>query len=127
MQNISIKAGTSATISLTPKIGDSPATASQLAGVTVYVFFVYQFTNKVYGNPYALTAGSDYDGKLTINLSPSETIEMLGTAESNQKYELQFAMKDAEGNIIADSEDSNILVNIIRWEAGSWLQQNASE
>lgn len=127
MQNIEIKAGTSATISLTPKIGDSPATASQLAGVTVYVFFVYQFTNKIYGEPYALTAGSNYDGKLTINLSPSDTIAMLGTAESNQKYELQFAIKTSDGEVISEDKDSNVLVNIIRWEAGTWLHQNATK
>lgn len=123
MQNISIKSGTSAKISLSPKINDVVATASQLSGVTIYVFFIYQFTNKVYKEPYALTAGSGYNGKLTINLTPQDTIEMLGTAEENQKFELQFAIKNANGDIIAEEKDSSILINIVRWEAGQWLNQ----
>lgn len=123
MQNIEIKSGTSAKISLSPKINDVVATASQLSGVTIYVFFIYQFTNKVYKEPYALTAGSGYNGKLTINLTPQDTIEMLGTAEENQKFELQFAIKNANGDIIAEEKDSSILINIVRWEAGQWLNQ----
>lgn len=126
MQNISIKSGTSAKISISPKINDDIATSSQLAGITLYVFFVYQFTNKVYGSPYILTAGPDYDitQKMTISLSPSDTIEMLGNAEENQKYEIQFAIKNANGDIIAEEKDSSIVINIVRWEAGQWLHQN---
>ena len=127
MQNISIKAGTSAVISITPKINNTPvASAGALAGVSIYVFFVYQFTNKVYKEPYELTS-EDFDnstGKMTINLTPSDTIEMLGNAEENQKYELQFAIKTADGNVIAEEKNSGVIVNIIRWEAGSWLHQN---
>ena len=93
-----------------------------MAGVTIYVFFVYQFTNKVYKQPYVLTSGN-----LTINLTPNDTIEMLGNASENQKYELQFAVKDANGNIIADGEDTGVVINIIRWEAGKWLHENATE
>lgn len=119
MQNISIKSGTSAKISITPKINGEIATAEQLAGMTVYVFFVYQFTNKVYGTPYELTSGN-----MTINLAPADTIDMLGSAEENQKFELQFAIKTASGNIIAEEKDSNLCINIIRWEAGQWLQEN---
>ena len=122
MQNISIKAGTSASISISPKIHGEAATPSQMAGVTIYVFFVYQFTNKVYKQPYVLTSGN-----LTINLTPNDTIEMLGNASENQKYELQFAVKDANGNIIADGEDTGVVINIIRWEAGKWLHENATE
>ena len=99
------------------------ATASQLAGVSIYVFFVYQFTNKIYKTPYVLTAGSSYNGKLTINLTPNETIAMLGNAEENQKFEIQFAIKNADGDIIAEEKDSSILINITRWEAGQWLHQ----
>ena len=127
MQNISIKSGTSAKISITPKINGTVATAEQLKDVTVYVFFVYQFTNKVYGEPYKLTAGSDYSTtkKLTISLTPEKTIDMLGNASENQKYEIQFAIKDADGNVIAEDADSSIVVNIIKWEAGQWLNQNS--
>jgi hypothetical protein len=127
MHNISIKSGTSAKISITPKINGTVATAEQLKDVTVYVFFVYQFTNKVYGEPYELTAGSDYSTtkKLTISLTPEKTIEMLGNASENQKYEIQFAIKDADGNVIAEDADSSIVVNIIKWEAGQWLNQNS--
>ena len=113
MQNIEIKSGTSAKISITPKIQGVPATAEQLAGVTVYVFFVYQFTNKVYGDPYALTAGN-----MEIELTPKNTIDMLGNASENQKFELQFAIKNADGDVIADDKDSGLLINIVRWEAG---------
>lgn len=122
MQNISIKSGTSAKITISPKIGGVAATADQLIGVTIYVFFVYQFTNKVYDKPYKLTASN-----LTINLTPSDTIEMLGNAEENQKFELQFAIKNADGDIIAEEKDSNIVINIIRWEAGQWLHQSLTE
>ena len=122
MQNISIKSGTSAKISISPKINDAVATASQLSGVTVYVFFIYQFTNKVYKR-YAFTAGSGYNGKFTINLTPEDTVEMLGNADENQKFELQFAIKDSNGDVIAEEKDSSILINIIRWEAGQWLIQ----
>lgn len=129
MQNISIKSGTSAKISISPKIDGVVATAAQLSGVTIYVFFVHQFTDKVYGQPYALTAGSDYNTtkKLTITLSPEETIEMLGNAEENQKFEIQFAIKTADGDIIAEERDSSIVINIIRWEAGQWLYQKSTE
>lgn len=120
MQNITIKAGTSARISVTPKINDEIATTAQLAGVTIYVFFVHQFTNKIYGEPYELTSGN-----LTINLTPSETIAMLGGAEENQKFEIQFAIKTADGDIIAEEKDSSILINIVRWEAGEWLNQDS--
>lgn len=122
MQNITIKAGTSARISVTPKINDEIATTAQLAGVTIYVFFVHQFTNKIYGEPYELTSGN-----LTINLTPSETIAMLGGAEENQKFEIQFAIKTADGDIIAEEKDSSILINIVRWEAGEWLNQGSQE
>lgn len=121
MQNISIKSGTSAKISLSPKINGVDATAEQLAGVTIYVFFVYQFTNKIYGRPYSLTAGD-----MVINLTPNDTIEMLGNAEENQKFEIQFAIKNAEGDIMSEEKDSSIVVNIIRWEAGQWLHQNSA-
>ena len=92
--------------------------------MTIYVFFVYQFTNKVYKSPYALTAGSGYNGTLNITLSPNDTVEMLGNAEENQKFELQFAIKNASGDVIAEEKDSSILINITRWEAGQWLNQN---
>lgn len=120
MQNISIKSGTSAKISITPKINGVEATASQLAGVTIYVFFVYQFTNKVYGTPYELTADN-----LTISLAPGDTVEMLGNAEENQRFEIQFAIKNSDGDIIAEEKDSSVVINIIRWEAGQWLYQNS--
>ena len=120
MHNIEIKSGTSAKITITPKVKGVVATAEQLAGVKIYVFFVYQFTNKIYDNkPYTLEAG-----KLTIDLSPENTVSMLGNAAENQKFELQFAIKDADGNVIAEDNDSNIVINIIRWEAGQWLQTN---
>lgn len=119
MQNIDIKAGTSAKINITPKINGVAATSEQLAGVIVYVFFVHQFTNKIYGEPYQLTTGSGY----TINLTSAKTIEMLGNAEENQKFEIQFAIKTASGDIVAEETDSNIRINIIRWEAGEWLNQ----
>lgn len=129
MQNIEIKSGTSAKISISPKINGVPATAIELVGVTIYVFFVYQFTNKVYGEPYALTADSDYDstGTLTISLSPDDTIAMLGNAAENQKYELQFAIKTAGGDIIAEEKDSSVVINITRWEAGQWLNQKSGK
>lgn len=119
MQTINIKSGTSASFAITPKIGDAAATADQLSGVTIYVFFVYQFTNKVYGTPYALTSNN-----LTINLTPEQTVTMLGSAEENQKFDIQFAIKDSEGNILAESGEngSGLTINIIRWEAGLWLQ-----
>jgi hypothetical protein len=122
MQNIEIKAGTSGKITISPKIKGSAATAQQLYGVTIYVFFVYQFTNKIYGVPYELTANN-----LTINLTPADTIAMLGNAAENQKYELQFAIKNADGEILAEDKDSSILVNIIKWEAGQWLYQNLTK
>lgn len=121
MQNIEIKSGTSAKISITPKIQGVPATAEQLAGVTIYVFFVYQFTNKVYGTPKQLTAGS-----MDIVLNPADTIAMLGNAAENQKYEVQFAIKNASGDVLADDKDSGILINIVRWEAGQWINENSN-
>jgi hypothetical protein len=122
MQNIEIKSGTNAKISIIPKIGGIEATSEQLAGVTIYVFFVYQFTNKIYGNPYKLTSGN-----LTIDLSPADTIAMLGAAEENQKFEIQFAIKSPDGEVLAEDKDSNLVVNIIRWEAGQWLNQESKE
>lgn len=119
MHNITIKSGTSARISITPKIGGIEATAEQLAGVVVYVFFVYQFTHKVYDKPYELTTSSGFN----INLTPSDTIEMLGNASENQKFEIQFAIKNSDGDIIAEEKDPSIVVNIIRWEAGQWLHR----
>lgn len=125
MQTIDIKSGTSANISITPKINDVAATAEQLAGVTIYVFFVYRLTNKVYGTPFQLTANSNYNStkKLTISLTPAQTIAMLGSASENQSFELQFAIKTSDGNIIAEEKDSNVVINITRWEAGQWLNQ----
>lgn len=129
MQSIDIKSGTSAKISITPKIEGSVATAEQLAGVTIYVFFVYQFTNKIYGDPYKLTAGSDYaeTQKMSLILTPEKTIEMLGNASENQKFEIQFAIKNADGDVVAEDNNSGIVVNIIRWEAGQWLHQESME
>lgn len=122
MQYISIKSGSSAKISISPKINDILATSQQLAGVTIYVFFVHQYTNKVYKQPYALSANN-----LVINLTPKDTIEMLGNAEENQRFEIQFAIKNASGEIIAESESSNIVINIIRWEAGQWLHRELTK
>lgn len=119
MQNIDIKSGASATINITPKINGVEATSEQLTGVIVYVFFVHQFTNKIYDEPYELTTDSGF----TIELTSEKTIEMFGNAEDNQKYEIQFAIKTADGDVIAEETDSNIRVNIIRWEAGLWLNQ----
>lgn len=118
MQNITIKSGTSAKITITPKINGEVASASQLTGVNIYVFFVYQFTNKIYGSPYVLNSGN-----LTINLTPETTINMLGNAEENQKFVLQFAIKNSSGDVIAEEKDSSIAINILRWEAGLWLNQ----
>ena len=118
MQTISIKSGTSAKISITPKINGVAATASQLSGMTIYVFLVHQFTNKIYKTPYQLTSGN-----LTINLTPADTVEMLGNAEDNQKFEIQFAIKNSSGNIVAEEKDSSVAINIVRWEAGLWLQK----
>lgn len=120
MQNIEIKSGTSAKISISPKINGEVATSAQLAGVKIYVFLVYQFTNKIYGNPYELNGS-----KLTIDLTPSDTIAMLGNASENQKFELQFAIKNADGEVIAEEKDSSVVINIIRWEAGQWLHQQS--
>ncbi|MEE0237625.1 MAG: hypothetical protein UD961_15900 [Bacteroidales bacterium] len=122
MKNISIKSGTSATISITPKINGEVATPAQLSGVTIYVFFVYQFTNRVYKEPYKLTSGDT-----TIFLNPSDTVEMLGNASENQNFEIQFAVKTSDGSVIAEEKDSNIVINITRWEAGQWLQQNKNK
>lgn len=122
MQNIEIKSGTSAKISITPKIDGEAATPLQLSGVTIYVFFVYQFTNKIYGEPYKLTSSN-----LIIDLKPADTIAMLGNAEENQKFEIQFAIKTASGEIIAEEKDSNLVVNIVRWEAGQWLNRESKE
>lgn len=122
MHNIEIKSGTSAKITLTPRINGVQATASQLANTIIYVFFVYPFTNKIYGEPYIFDCNVNaYD--FTINLTPEKTIEMLGNAEENQKYEIQFAIKTADGDIIAEEESTNVSINIIRWEAGQWLNQ----
>jgi hypothetical protein len=52
---------------------------------------------------------------------------MLGNAEENQKFEIQFAIKTASGEIIAEEKDSNLVVNIVRWEAGQWLNQESKE
>lgn len=120
MQNIEIKSGTSAKITISPKINGEVATPAQMSGVKIYVFLVYQFTNKIYGTPYELNGS-----KLTINLTPSDTIAMLGNASENQKFELQFAIKNADGEIIAEEKDSNVVINIIRWEAGQWLHQQS--
>ena len=124
MQNISIKAGTSATIYISPKIGDTSATATELSGITIYVFFVYQFTNKIY-KEYKLTADSNYSttNKLAIKLTPADTIGMLGNAAENQRFEVQFAIKDSNGNVVAKENDSEIVINVERWEAGTWLHQ----
>lgn len=120
MQNIEIKSGTSAKISISPKINGEVATSAQLAGVKIYVFLVYQFTNKIYGQPYELNGS-----RLTIDLTPSDTIAMLGNASENQKFELQFAIKNADGEVIAEEKDSSVVINIIRWEAGQWLHQQS--
>lgn len=119
MQTISIKSGASAKISLTPKINGEIATTEQMAGLTIYVFFVYQFTNEVYKEPYVLNGASD----LTIKLSPKDTLDMLGNAEENQKYEIQFAFKTSDGEIVSDESESKVVVDIIKWEAGKWLNQ----
>lgn len=119
MQTISIKAGTRAIINITPKINGVEATPSELAGIKVYVFFIHQFTHKIYGEPYVLTSDN-----LTINLSSADTVAMLKGAEENQKFEIQFAIKDASGNVISEEKDSEIAINITRWEAGEWLQRN---
>jgi hypothetical protein len=121
MQTISIKSGTSATITITPKINGVPATSSQLSGVNIYVFFVYQFTNKIYGSPKKL-----YYGNTTIKLTPAETLAMLGNAEENQKYEIQFAVQNSNGDVIAEEKDTNVVLNITRWEAGQWIQEQIS-
>lgn len=126
MQNITIKAGTSAKITLSPKINGSVATQEQLNGVTIYMFFVHQFTNKVYNKPYELVADSNYGGKFTISLGPEDTVAMLGNASENQSFQLQFAIRNADGDVIAEETDSNVVLNIVRWEAGQWLNQNSS-
>ena len=122
MQNIEVKAGTSAKITITPKINGTPATEEQLEGVKIYVFFIYQFTNKIYGTPYELTSDD-----FSVMLTPKETIAMLGNAEKNQKFKVQFAIKTSSGDVIAEENDSNLVVNITRWEAGQWLNQESTK
>lgn len=121
MQTITIKSGTSATITVTPKINGVTATPSELSGISIYVFFIYQFTNKIYKEPKVLQYGNT-----TIKLTPAETVSMLGNAEENQKYELQFAVKNSNGDVLAEDKDTNIVINITRWEAGQWLQEKSS-
>ena len=121
MQSIEIKSGTSAKISITPKIDGFEATEEQLQGVEIYVFLIYQFTNKIF-TTYQLTAD-----KLYVLLTPKTTIEMLGNAEKNQKFEMQFAIKSPDGEVIAESEDSNFVINVTRWEAGIWLNQESTK
>ena len=121
MKIIDIKSGTSAQISITPKVDGVPATPEQLQGVTIYVFLIYQFTNKVFAK-YELSSND-----LSFILTPKTTIEMLGNAESNQKFEAQFAIKTAGGDIIADNGDTNMVINITRWEAGICLNQKSAE
>lgn len=118
MQTVTIKSGTTAKIKITPKINGQTATSGQMSGVTIYVFFVYQFTNKIY-KEYSLTSSNT-----TITLTAAETKKMLGNAEENQRFEIQFAIKDASGNVIAEEQDSNLCINITRWEAGLWLQKD---
>ena len=60
-------------------------------------------------------------------LTPKETIAMLGNAEKNQKFEVQFAIKTSSGDVIAEENDSNLVVNITRWEAGQWLNQESTK
>lgn len=121
MKILDIKSGTSASFVITPKIGGNVATSEDLSGVSIYLFLVYQFTNKVYKTPYILTAEN-----LTINLTAQDTIDMLGNAEENQRFKVQFAIKTKYGDIIAEDKDSNIVINITRWEAGQWLNQNTT-
>ena len=64
---------------------------------------------------------------LSIILTPKETLAMLGNAEENQKFEVQFAIKTASGDVMAEDEDANLVINIIRWEAGQWLNQNSTK
>jgi hypothetical protein len=129
MQTISIKSGTSAKISIQPKINNMLPSFEQMAGVTIYVFFVYQFTNKVYGEPYKLVAANDMnaEGKMTIHLTPDDTINMLGNAAENQRFEIQFAIKTSEGDVISDQTNSGVIINITRWEAGQWIYQESKE
>lgn len=126
MQDISIKSGTTAKISITPKINGSTAIYEQVYGYTFYVFFVYQFTDKIYKEPYILTPDSSYNNsqRLTITLTPHDTIDMLGNASENQRFELQFAIKTVSGEIIAEEKDSNVTINIVKWEAGQWINKN---
>lgn len=121
MKIIDIKSGTSAQISITPKIDGVAATQEQLQGVTIYVFLIYQFTNKVFAK-YELSAD-----ELSFILTPKTTIEMLGNAENNQKFEVQFAIKTASGDVIADNGETNMVINIIRWEAGICLNQKSEK
>lgn len=128
MQTISIKSGTSAKISIQPKINNMLPSLEQMAGVTIYVFFVYQFTNKVYGQPYILTSDDmDAQGKMSILLTPDDTINMLGNASENQRYEIQFALKTSDGDVISDQKNSGVVINITRWEAGKWIHQESKE
>lgn len=126
MQNIEIKAGTSAKVYITPTIKGVAATPSQLDGVVIYVFLVYQFTDKFFGTPYVLTADADYDESkgLLIDFTPSDTLAMLGNASENQKFEVQFAIKTKDGDIVAEDRDSSPVINIVKWGAGKWLQDN---
>lgn len=121
MQIVDIKAGTSATITLSPKINGSSVSSSQFREMTLYVFFVRQFTDDIYdNNAYTFTYTNLSNGKFTLTLSPSNTLAMLGNASENQRYEMQFAIKNGN-DVIAEEKDSNIVINITKWEAGKWI------
>lgn len=121
MQIVDIKAGTSATITLSPKINGSPVGSSQFSGMTLYVFFVRQFTDDIYTDKIPKFDKTNLaNGKFTLTLSPSDTLAMLGNASENQRYEMQFAIKNGN-DVIAEEKDSNIVINITKWEAGKWI------
>lgn len=121
MQIVDIKAGTSATITLSPKINGSSVGSSQFSGMTLYVFFVRQFTDDIYTSKIStFTKDNLSSGKFTLTLSPSDTLAMLGNASENQRYEMQFAIKNGN-DVIAEEKDSNIVINITKWEAGKWI------
>lgn len=117
---LTIKAGSSATIAVTPKINDAIDLQS-LAQLNIHIFMIDAFCKDV--KSHWQYPGNTNDGNIFINLTPEDTLALLGDC-TFKLFTLQFAIEDNESNtVIAEQYDSDLIIKIIKWEAGEWLQQ----
>lgn len=107
---VTIKAGSSAQMLVQPKINGEPI---EITTERVGIYLVSY--NKI-DKAWEFTGKAPY----LISLTPQDTLALLGEKESKHKYKVQFSITTDTNKVFAEDINTDVTINIIRWEAAQW-------